>query len=354
MTVFVTIGLRLLVALGAFAPVPILRRMASPREARGQTFFGVHVQPDFAESEVGIEIRAQFHRRLWQIATVAAVLAVVLPAKFLAGALLTNIVGWVPFTLANARTRREAYEQGKMGSASPMRVASLEPEPETDGRWLNFLDWAAMLIPPFVPALMLGFVLFNWNRLPTRLHSAGGVFPIWFALVLGAMCAANHWALLFRARSRDWAPTPGASHRFRTYLGAMQSLIFFFITSWMCFNLLVPLGKTIPGIPSISTSAYFFVLYPVEFAWIAAVFGMRRWLRNHTAQASSDPMPDACWKFGYFYFNPADPALVVPLRSGVGQSHNYARPSILAAAGFVTVLTVFSLIHTFALLAHLP
>jgi hypothetical protein len=354
MTEFANIGLRLLVALGAFAPLPILRRAASPREARGKTFFGVHVQPDFAESEAGVEIRAQFNRRLWQLATTAAVLALVLPPKFLVAALLTGIFGWVPFTLASARTRREAHEQGKMGTAPTTRVASLEPAPQTNTAWLNVLDWAAMLIPPLLPALMLGFIFLNWSRLPTELHSPGGVFPIWFALVLGLMCAANHWALLFRARSSDWAPTSGASHRFRSYLGAMQSLLFFFITSTMCFNLLLPLGKSIPGIPHISTPVYFSVLYPVEFAWIVAVFGLRRWLRNHTVQESSDPMADACWKFGFFYFNPADPALVVPLRSGVGQSHNYARPSVLAATGLVTVLTIFSLVRAFGLLAHLP
>lgn len=30
------------------------------------------------------------------------------------------------------------------------------------------------------------------------------------------------------------------------------------------------------------------------------------------------------------YFNREDPALVVPMRSGIGFSHNYARPSIWA------------------------
>ena len=35
-------------------------------------------------------------------------------------------------------------------------------------------------------------------------------------------------------------------------------------------------------------------------------------------------MPDDCWKWGSFYFNRNDPALVVPLRSGMGYSFNYA------------------------------
>ena len=50
------------------------------------------------------------------------------------------------------------------------------------------------------------------------------MFPVFFGLILGLMCAGNQWALRFRARSSDWAPTAAASHKYRTYLGVKMCI----------------------------------------------------------------------------------------------------------------------------------
>ena len=65
-------------------------------------------------------------------------------------------------------------------------------------------------------------------------------------------------------------------------------------------------------------------------------------------------MSDACWKWGSVYFNPNDPAIVVPLRTGVGESLNCARPSVWVVGGAVMALTIASLVQSIGTLAHAP
>ena len=64
---------------------------------------------------------------------------------------------------------------------------------------------------------------------------------------------------------------------------------------------------------------------------------LQTWLKGHFAESSCDPMMDACWKWGQFYFNRDDPALVVPARTGIFYSLNYARCPIWTS--WVVVMT---------------
>jgi uncharacterized membrane protein len=41
-----------------------------------------------------------------------------------------------------------------------------------------------------------------------------------------------------------------------------------------------------------------------------------------SAEADGDHTPDACWKWGVFYFNPADPAILIEKRFGIGYTLN--------------------------------
>jgi uncharacterized membrane protein len=41
------------------------------------------------------------------------------------------------------------------------------------------------------------------------------------------------------------------------------------------------------------------------------------------AASEGDRTPDACWKWGVFYFNPADPAILIEKRFGIGYTLNF-------------------------------
>lgn len=69
--------------------------------------------------------------------------------------------------------------------------------------------------------------------------------------------------------------------------------------------------------------------------------------RTQKRQAGTDD--DRYWKLGVFYFNPADPAVIVEKRFGVGWTNNFARPvSWLMIGGLIAVIVV-TLVIAFAL-----
>jgi uncharacterized membrane protein len=74
------------------------------------------------------------------------------------------------------------------------------------------------------------------------------------------------------------------------------------------------------------------------------IFGwsMRVWLSKRRDRGRGDPMADRYWKWGQFYCNPGDPALLVPMRTGNMYSPNYSRPSVWIVYGILAiVITAF-------------
>jgi uncharacterized membrane protein len=302
-------------------------------QTRGSTFFGVRVEAGFAESEAGRAILRTFHRRLWSGAFVlAAVAALNRPESiWTQGALFVSIaVNVALFAMAHRQTRRRV-------SATPApaeRVASLVNQPESP--WLTVLDWVAMIVPVMAPIATLIFVAHYGRGFSEQFRSEHYLLAV-FPLAFGLMCAANQFALRYRSRPSDWAPDPGASHKYRTWLGVMHATVFTLPILQMCALALIDFRLTVPWLRHWDMTMYFAVTFPMLALWNFGLWRMRRWLKHHLATDSVDPMPDACWKWGVFYFNRQDPALVVPTRSGVGFSPNHARPSV-----WVVIILIFA------------
>jgi hypothetical protein len=346
---FLTIVNRGLSVMASLLPAVIWHWMTARGHSRGQTFFGARVQLGFVESTNGQATLREFRWRLWSWSAAGVAAAMLIPVHLaaLTGSMIGSLAGSAAFALANRRTQREA----EAAANSTVRVASLVAENEAEAFWLGVVDWLAMLVPPVAPAATLMVLALHWSQVP--FHGAAAVFPVFFSLISGLMCTANQWALRFRARSSDWAPTQGASHKYRTYLGAMQALVFTFITCQLCVFVLMQFKSPVAFLRHVDMPTYFLVSLPAQAVWLVCVWRMRFWLTNHMTTESCDPMADTCWKWGCVYFNPSDPALVVPLRTGVGQSFNCARPSVWIAGGAVTSLTIASLAQSVWLLSHL-
>ncbi len=58
----------------------------------------------------------------------------------------------------------------------------------------------------------------------------------------------------------------------------------------------------------------------------------------------------AHWKFRGVYFNRQDPALFVPLRSGVGWTLNFGRPQALVFLGVFLFVSIFGPVFIFRVL----
>jgi hypothetical protein len=337
---FLTIGNRVLFFSLALFGAAVLHRQTSPKLSRGKTFFGVHVEPGFEESEAGRTILRQFRLQIWSAGIAFGAASLLAPVAFavLIVTLPAAMIGWAAFALAQRRVRRES----KAMLAPTVRVASLAVEDERGGSWLAAVNWLAMLLPPLAPsATLLFFALHRDQVRPST------TFVVSFALILGLMCSINQWALVFRARSSDWATDPHASLKYRSYLGAMMALVFLFIGWQICAMSIIPFNTTVPWLKAVDIWKYFLVNFPLQAIWLVTVFRMRSWLTKHLATGSCDPMPDACWKWGYCYSNPDDSALVVPLRTGVGHSFNFAHTSVRIVVGIVAIMTIASFIQSF-------
>jgi hypothetical protein len=344
MTYHWTIFAFLLIVSGTLPPAAVWHWMTTQDQSRRETFFGARVELDFPESKAGRAILSQFRRRIWgwSLGITAASLLIHSYAEpghglsdliFIVGPPISTIACQVAFGLAHGRTQREA-----VATTEPsVRVASFITNNKPDNLWL---DWLTMLLPPLIPAVTLVFLASHWNQFPSHSAASNSIASACIGFVCGLFCTTNQWALLFRTRSSDWASTPSASHRYRTYLGMVQASVLTFISCSLCLLSVEPLHGTVAWLSRLNMTAY---LHIYCVAWVISTifaWSLYVWLRKHLDRESSDPMADKYWKWGRCYFNPNDSAIVVPTRSGVMQSLNYARPSVWVVYGVPIVLMI--------------
>lgn len=308
--------IRILAILVVFAQ-PAIRDFLSGRwKARGNTFFSVRVDPAFAASDTARSIMRTFRLRVWIWTALVALGLAVAPARaldrahWLAAALLIALSGnTFAFALANRAVRALASPVAPPST----RSASLGGGEEPGGIPVALIEWCGMLFP-LVPPVVASILL-----IPRGKPSFLVVPMLAMAFAIGILQAQTVWSLRFGARDSDWAADPARSRRYRAYSGLVNTLIFGFIGLNGCVLLLVPPTRIF---------VFFAFSLSAQLVVTAIAFRLRRWLKRNTVETSSDPMPDDTWKWGQFYFNPADPALVVPARSDVGFSPNFARPSV--------------------------
>jgi len=310
---------------------------------RGSTFFGVRVPPDFAWSDAGRNILRTFRRRLWIcIFALASVYAGAVPegaavqGLWLFGALMASwLISWVLYGVARLRTR---IEVGATSEPS-VRTATLLPEGKPQSHGMAFAGWIAMTAPLGVPIITAILLAMNWSRYPARFHPERVPLQIVMAASFGLLMTATLFGLRYRARASDWASTPGASLRYRTYLGLQMGVASLAPILGLCALTLGPLfGGFLEGI-------WFGVNFLVLFVLIGLIHRIKSKLVKVFDPQSGDPMADHCWKWTCFYYNPNDPAWVVPTRSGITCSLNHARPILWAVYLLATAGTLLSLVQ---------
>jgi hypothetical protein len=323
--------------------------ISGSRQWRGGTFFNVRVEPGFVDSDGGQAILQRFRRRIWSW---AALLLIVLFLSSLRWDLARNflwfviiqyatMIGcWRMFSLASRQTRQQATP-----AAGPsVRAAELFIEEEKVDWWVATLEWLGMLLPLAVPATAVVILTFHWRQLPPdeTLSSVKGILS---AVFVGMIPAGTQFALRFHARSSDWNSDPRASRRYRAVLGAVHALIFTFIIMQGCALAIMPLGLTR------GMDEYFRLTEPGWLIVIALTVGIRWWLKRNLARESGDPMPDKCWKWGFYYVNPDDPAFVVPSRMGTGLSLNYGQRVVWVTWVTIAAAILIDLAWSFGMLS---
>lgn len=69
--------------------------------------------------------------------------------------------------------------------------------------------------------------------------------------------------------------------------------------------------------------------------------------RPEDPETTEDPDRDKYYKWGVFYYNPDDPAVLVEKRYGIGLSFNYARPQAQLAMATLLLLPLLALLPIF-------
>ena len=221
-----------------------------------------------------------------------------------------------------------------------MRAASLEPT--SDG----LPGTAAVWVGPFLILAAVAITLaIRWDEIPARIvahwgpsgadrwvakswRSIFGVLIIgtWSeALVAGIGVAIANGA---RGASGGWR----ASNR-RISLGLLLAVAY--IVALMLSD--IALAPAFGNPAEIPVSPWI----PAAALLSAIAIGFWRLVRTRNEpDLEPEPTPDDKWTWGEFYYNPDDPAITVPKRSGVGYTLNFASPYSWAIGGIILLLPV--------------
>jgi uncharacterized membrane protein len=108
----------------------------------------------------------------------------------------------------------------------------------------------------------------------------------------------------------------------RVNLLVLLAVEYFLAATLGWFTVTLPFGRPPRG------GVVLIVLAPLVIV-VAATLAVRRARtadRGAGAASLGDGTPDACWKWGTVYVNPADPALFVAKRFGIGYTLNFGHP----------------------------
>lgn len=333
-------------------------------------FFAVTVAPEFRDSAEGRAITARFRLQVVALTVILGLLVILasLAATVLSpqGNAIAGVVIQNGAMLAQLGIVVIFYQQARHlvlpHAAAPVTVreAALRA-PRSPGRTLiNILSAG--------PFLMLAgyawYLRLHWNEIPARFPShwgAGGQADDWtdktpagvgLPLVIAALLALFFIGLnvVIRHARRTYVSGGPAEReeRIRLTVEFMLLGLAYVITFLMGLgSAWVPLHgtATLPAgflyLP-LGLLLGYIVLFVIILAWAA-------FTREGESAPTGDRTPDACWKWGMFYFNPDDPAILVEKRFGIGWTFNFGRPGAWLALAALLAIPVLIAVVAFVL-----
>ena len=331
-TLIAVVSLFPIVLVGALLPF-----LGLPR--RG-VLFGVTVPLDFAASA---SARAAVHRYRLAVSLVSGIILLVaalllvihrtplLPIVSAIGIPLELAAGLFFWQRERARVKLHAI------TVPLVRTAELLPQRPLGALYASL----AALLPLGLTALWLQA---HWVQIPDRWPhhwNAAGIANGWATrstlsvfspLLAGALVVA-----LLTAVSAFIAVAPGPQTRQRRNILAPLAGLTWLCAGLFCVIAFLPLRHSVS--PMLVLTAV--VLHMALTAGIVVWLLLRSGTLDPDAQPAYDSTPDSGWRGGgLIYYNPADAAVLVAKRYGIGWTLNFARP---AAWVYVSVLLLFVL-----------
>ena len=313
-----------------------------PLWRRNGIWFGVTVAPGYAD---GPEARGVLHRfriAIWLLALAAAgVTALGGSAAFgwAFPAVMTLELAGTLAAFAHAR-RRTLPHAGRPGP----RAASLTLAPE---------GLPGGIVAALVPFAILGaaglYLYLNWSRIPERFPLHWGIDGspdrwsgrtwqgVYTPLLMGAVQCGLMLLIglgILRASPRGRvADNAAATAQLRRVM-----LQFLVAAVWAMALLLagVSLAPLLAGRPPGNLPLVIgigLLALVIPFVWRLIRIG-------RTTGSGGDGTPDECWKLGMFYCNPADPAIFVEKRFGIGYTLNFGNSAMWLFLGFILLFSL--------------
>jgi len=293
------VSLTVLALLGA---VMMLLPALTPR----RYYFGLTVAPEFRDSHEGRAIQREFHYVVAVALVLTAVAVVALPAWSMPAAMFViPIVGSVAFFHARSRVRRFSTE------TLPIREAEISRVPD------RLPLWTLLALPPLaVPVALAAYLRAHWDEIPARFpvhwgwdgqpnrwvpRSPHGVYgPLAFGALAMAALMMTGLAVFYGARRSPW----------RIVMLKIMLAVLYFVAFVFGMVSLLPVRH-----------------FPAAI-WAVPILLFVVVILAYSAKLSSDPdlpaddTPDSRWWLSSIYYNPADPALFVQKRIGIGYTVN--------------------------------
>jgi uncharacterized membrane protein len=302
--------------LGIVLPVALLLYVA-PRLSRPGLFFGVTVDPAFARGSAARGIHRRYGLEIAVHSAIALALGLTVGPAI---GLLWPILGGL-WAFANAHRAAMPYASAE----NTIREAVLDPQRED-----SVLATALALAPLCLLALIAWYAQSHWDQIPER-------FPVHFGLrgpdawvarspravyslivVMGLICAfmlmTRYGLLHWSRRLAAGGAAAQAEARFRRVIAWLLIAVEYLMVALAWVMLFAsPQAGGMLGIAMLVFT-------------IAVVLVLLRMGQGGSRAAQGGPVgdrtPDACWKWGFFYVNPNDPALFVEKRFGIGYTVN--------------------------------
>jgi len=316
------------------------------------TFFGISVAEGFSETTPGKLIFRHFRLMTWTIAGIVAVLALLLfqsaisfhlngllPASVLLGLLYRGALR-VAYWRASRRTKAFAIEP------DPVRRVNLAPPLALSALWrLTYIT--VLIIPVLIILLAAHFLQQHWSAFPGHfplawlngryqdvsprmaavLHKAAwnAALHTFNPLVLATLVwLGSIWlafAFLYRSRLADWTKEVEVDDHYRRMLMMGSALTQLLVVLGLAALALLPF--VLNDLGRLHTSVILMAVILSAGSLYSLFFFFRTY--SERPKGLNDRTFDSHWKLGQFYWNPDDPAWIVPDRVGAGQTLNLGR-----------------------------
>jgi uncharacterized membrane protein len=319
-----------------------------PTWRREGLWFSVTVAPGFDATSEGRRALVHYRIALWGLAIVAtgcvvAAAGLGVTALAPAGVLVETVGASVAFAVVRRRLLPFAVQ------ASGDRSATLSVDPEALPGGV-----AVVIVPLGVLGATALYLRANWDRLPVRVpvhwgidgtpngwadRTWHGVYgPLFVTALISVFIILMAEAILHASPRARVSGTEAWTRRFRRAALLLMVAGVWAVSAMTSAFALMPLFRDVSRpLASVRIIPAVMLLSLAPFMW--------QLVRAVRAPGSrSDGTPDACWKFGLFYYNPDDSALVVEKRFGVGYTLNFGNRTMwwilgLAALALLLVKT---------------